>query len=58
MLPENKTTTLRRRTVDKMCKDINFLKQVIGLAIEQGVIKYSDIITTDETKDILTHKPL
>ncbi len=56
MLPENKTTTLRRRTVDKMCKNPNFLKQVLGLAIEQGAINYSDIITAEEAKTILNYK--
>ena len=46
-------TTLRRRIVDKVCKDPIFMKEVLGLAIEAGAIKTADLLTTGEVKELL-----
>ncbi len=43
-------TTLRRRLVDKLCKDNFFLINVIGYAIRKGKINYIDLMTEEETK--------
>lgn len=45
--------TLRRRTTDKMCKDKDFLKEVLGVAIESGAIKTNDILSIADIKAIL-----
>jgi hypothetical protein len=41
-------TTLRRRVVDKLCKDNLFLVDVIGYAIRKGKIQYQDILTFNQ----------
>ena len=46
-------TTLRRRVVDKMCKDPEFLNTVIGVALEEGAIKSTDILSIKETNQLL-----
>jgi hypothetical protein len=43
-------TTLRRRLVDKLCKDNFFLINVIGYAIRKGKINYIDLMTEEEAK--------
>ena len=50
--------TLRRRVVDKLCKDNFFSINVISYALRKGKINYKDILTEDEA-DIIkaTGKP-
>ena len=50
--------TLRRRVVDKLCKDNFFSINVISYALRKGKINYKDIRTEDEA-DIIkaTGKP-
>ena len=43
-------TTLRRRLVDKLCKDNMFAISVIGYAMRKGKIKYIDLMTEDAAK--------
>lgn len=43
-------TTLRRRLVDKLCKDNFFLINVLGYAIRKGKINYIDLMTEEEVK--------
>ena len=43
-------TTLRRRIVDKLCKDNFFLINVLGYAIRKGKINYIDLMTEEEAK--------
>ncbi len=43
-------TTLRRRLVDKLCKDNLFALSVIGFAMRKGKIKYIDLMTEDAAK--------
>lgn len=43
-------TTLRRRLVDKLCKDNFFLINVLGYAIRKGKINYIDLMTEEEAK--------
>ena len=43
-------TALRRRLVDKLCKDNFFLINVIGYAIRKGKINYIDLMTEEEAK--------
>ncbi len=43
-------TTLRRRLVDKLCKDNFFLINVIGYAIRKGKINYIDLMTEEKAK--------
>ena len=43
-------TTLRRRVVDKLCKDNMFAISVIGYAMRKGKIKYIDLMTEDAAK--------
>ena len=43
-------TTLRRRLIDKLCKDNFFLINVIGYAIRKGKINYIDLMTEEEAK--------
>lgn len=46
-------TTLRRRVTDKLCKDEAFLQSVVGLAIEEGAIKHTDILSGKEVREVL-----
>ena len=46
-------TTLRRRLVDKICKDNFFALSIIGFAMRKGKIRYNDLMTEEEAK-ILT----
>ena len=43
-------TTLRRRLVDKLCKDNFFLINVLGYAIRKDKINYIDLMTEEEVK--------
>ena len=45
--------TLRRRLVDKLCKDNFFAIVMIGFAMRKGKIRYNDLMSEDEAK-ILT----
>ena len=40
--------TLRRRVVDKLCKDNFFAMNVISYALRKGKINYKDILTEEE----------
>lgn len=40
-------TTLRRRLVDKLCKDNLFALSVIHFAMRKGKIKYIDLMTEE-----------
>lgn len=42
--------TLRRRLVDKLCKDNLFAITVIGFAMRKGKIRYNDLMTEEEAK--------
>lgn len=42
--------TLRRRLVDKICKDNFFALNLIGFAMRKGKIRYNDLMTEDEAK--------
>lgn len=53
MEQKDKLITLRRRINDKMCKNPEFLKSVVSFTIEEGAIKHTDILTTEEIKEIL-----
>lgn len=53
MTTPDKMITIRRRITDKLCKDQNFLAVVAGVAIEEGVIKHSDLLSAGETKKLL-----
>lgn len=44
----DKIVTLRRRVVDKLCKDNFFAISVISYALRKGKINYKDILTEDE----------
>lgn len=50
---KDKINTIRRRITDKMCKNPEFLKSIVGFTIEEGLIKHSDLLTTDEIREIL-----
>lgn len=50
--------TLRRRIADKLCKDEGFLDTMIGVAIEEGAIKHSDILTHQDTVKLLGYTPV
>ena len=43
-------TTLRRRVVDKLCKDNMFAISVIGYAMRKGKIKYIDLMDEKAAK--------
>jgi len=43
-------TTLRRRVVDKLCKDNLFLVDVIGYAIRKGKIQSQDVLTEEQSE--------
>jgi len=53
MISSTTLTTLRRRVVDKVCKDPIFLKDVLVVALETGAIKTADLLTTSEIKRLL-----
>ncbi len=53
MISSTTLITLRRRIVDKVCKDPIFMKEVLAIAIEAGAIKTNDLLTTTEVKEIL-----
>ena len=42
--------TLRRRLVDKICKDNFFAINLIGFAMRKGKIRYNDLMTEEEAK--------
>ena len=42
--------TLRRRLVDKICKDNFFAIILIGFAMRKGKIRYNDLMTEEEAK--------
>jgi len=46
-------SVLRRRITDKMCKDQDFLHSVTGLAIEEGAIKYTDVLDVKQVTVLL-----
>jgi len=46
-------SVLRRRITDKMCKDPDFLHSVTGLAIEEGAIKYTDVLDVKQVTVLL-----
>lgn len=43
-------TTLRRRLIDKLCKDNLFALSVIHFAMRKGKIRYNDLMNEDEAK--------
>jgi len=42
--------TLRRRLVDKLCKDNFFALAIIGYAMRKGKIRYNDLMTEEAAK--------
>ena len=53
MISAKTLVTLRRRVVDKVCKDPIFLKDVLGVAIETGAIKHTDLLEAEDVQSIL-----
>lgn len=49
-------TTLRRRLVDKLCKDVFFSITVIGFAMRKGKVRYNDLMTEKEAKLLMQSK--
>lgn len=48
--------TLRRRLVDKLCKDSFFSIIVIGFAMRKGKIRYNDLMTEKEAQLLMQSK--
>lgn len=48
--------TLRRRLIDKLCKDTFFSLTVIGFAMRKGKVRYNDLMTEEEAKLLMQSK--